>query len=1073
MRRGVQSTPASATRRDAPGRCRGNGFAASRADSINRTLNFRNASHASSATRMIYVFLRFGDACRVSAAGRQHPKQEKQFMSTTLLRDAIRRGLNKQGVAGAALALATIAPAMAQDAPQANQQELETVTVTGSRIRKADVETAQPILVLDRAAIEKQGFNSVVDILSNLTEAGSPAISRSSVLASGESVGGYYIDLRNLGNNRTLILLNGKRLGATSSGDQDLSQIPMAAVERIEVLKDGASAIYGSDAIAGVVNIITRRNYDGMEASAYIGQYDEGDGTKQTYSMTLGSHNERGSITVAAEYSKEEPTWARNRSISRYGDSTLHPLDSLTPVSQWGAFALPNGCPGIEDSPYGLCTLNPGGNPFNMGQDGRPNDYHGTNAAGGTSDMSNSNEQMMGTTALDRHSLFVAGEYNITDNIKFSTDILYNKRSTTQQVAGYPYQSLAFDRFISTESYYNPFGTQYVDDPEDAQPIYFLRRGWEMPRVTRSDLQTYRFSGTLEGTFEIAGRTWNWDVGGYVNTNDLLKTGRGDYSLIAMDGALGASYLNPLTNRVECGTLENPTPYGSGPGQCVPWNPFYPAGTVGPDSLTGNKELQTYLFPFYHDTGRTKTVDYSANLTGSLFSLPAGDVGIATGYEYRSESGRFEPDASKQAGASTDLAGTMTKGRYSVDEYYLEVDVPVLKDVPFFKELSFNVAARYSDYSTFGDTTNGKFSLTWRPIEDLLVRGNYAEGFRAPTIGDLYGGFSQSFDRYIDPCDSVRGSAALNPDVLNRCRTGFGGQNPTPGNFVQLGQGGRPCGSLPCQTGIAFMSGSNPNLQPETSTSKTAGLVYSPNWIQGLDLSLDWYNVKIKNRISGDTINQMLQDCYVFAVASRCSSTLFTRDASGTVNTATRAGINQGWQEVEGYDLGVNYRLPEFSFGRFRLSWDTTYVKLNNIKPDDKPDTVVSVQNSYGGFPRIRSNLSLDWTLGDFGATWTSRYYSSMKESCSYDKKGGPECNMPDHVAPDTGADPTNRVGSSTWHDLQVRWTAPWNGTISVGANNVFNKQPPIMYTAPNSQYSYYGGFDIGRFYYLRYTQKF
>jgi iron complex outermembrane receptor protein len=965
-------------------------------------------------------------------------------------------------------ALGFAGTALAQDADQPDSQQLETVTVTGSRIRKADVETAQPILVLDRAAIEKQGFNTVVDILSNLTEAGAPPISRSSVLASGEVVGGYYLDLRNLGANRTLILLNGKRLGANSSGLQDLSQVPVAAVERIEVLKDGASAIYGSDAIAGVVNVITRRNYDGMEASAYIGQYDEGDGTKQTYSMTLGSHNERGSITVATEYSKEEPTWARNRPFSRYGTGPLHPLDQYTPVSQWGAFLLPNGCPGLEDSPYGLCTLNPGGNPFNMGQDGRPNDFHGTNSAGGASDLTNSNEAMMGTTGLDRHALFVAGEYNLTDNIKFSTDVLYNKRSTTQQVAGYPFQA----GNLSPDSYYNPFGTQHVNDPADATNIYFLRRGWEVPRVTRSDLQTYRFSGTLEGTFEIAGRTWNWDVGGYVNTNDMLKTARGDYSLTAVAQATGASFFNPLTNRVECGTADSPTPYGSGPGQCVPWNPFYPAGTVAPDSLSGNKELQTFLFPFYHDTGRTKTVDYSANLTGSLFSLPAGDVGLATGYEYRSESGRFEPDASKQAGQSTDLAGTMTKGRYSVDEYYLEVDVPVLKDVPFFKELSFNVAARYSDYSTFGDTTNGKVSLTWRPIEDLLVRGNYAEGFRAPTIANLYGGSSQTFAFYTDPCD-LRNAAGRNPEVLARCTGGFGGQNPTPGNFEQPGQGGRPCSSFPCQTGTPFVAGSNPNLLPELSTSKTAGLVYSPNWIQGLDLSLDWYNIKIKSRIAADTVSQMLQDCYVFGAVSRCSSALFTRDANGGLNTANIAGINQGWQEVEGYDFGVNYRLPEFSFGRFRVSWDTTYVSLNNIKPDDKPDTAVVVQNSFGGFPRIRSNLSLDWTLGDFGATWTTRYYSSMKEACSYDKEGGPECNQPDHVAPDTGASPTNRTGSTSWHDLQVRWNAPWNGTISVGANNVFNKQPPIMYSAPGSQYPYYGGFDIGRFYYLRYTQKF
>ncbi len=965
-------------------------------------------------------------------------------------------------------ALGFAGTALAQDSAPADSQQLETVTVTGSRIRKADVETAQPILVLDRAAIEKQGFNSVVDILSNLTEVGAPPISRSSVLASGENVGGYYLDLRSLGATRTLILLNGKRLGATSSGGQDLSQVPVVAVERIEVLKDGASAIYGSDAIAGVVNIITRRNYDGMEASAYVGQYDQGDGDKQTYSMTLGAHNERSSITVAAEYSKDDPTWARNRPFSRYGGGPRHPEDNYTPVSQWGAFQLPYGCPGSDDAWLGLCTLNPGGNPFNAGQNGGRNDFHGTNSAGGISDLTNSNEEMMGTTGVDRHSLFVAAEYSITDNIKFSTDLLYNKRSTTQQVAGYPFQ----DGYLSEESYYNPFGTQHVAEGEETFGIYFVRRGWEVPRVTRSDLSTYRFSGTFEGSFEIAGRSWNWDVGGFVNTNDLLKNSHGDYSLPAVALATGASFFNPLTHRVECGTPNAPIQYGSGPGQCVPWNPFYPAGTTAPDSLTGNPTLQTFLFPYYHDSGRTKTVDYSANLTGAVLTLPAGDLSIATGYEHRQESGRFEPDASKQGGLSTDLAGTMTKGRYSVDEYYLEVDVPVLKDVPFAKELSFNVAGRYSDYSSFGNTTNGKFSLTWRPIDELLVRGNYAQGFRAPTIGDLYGGSSQTFAFYTDPCD-LRNSAGVNPEVLARCTSGFGGQNPTPANFRQPGQGGTPCKSFPCQTGIPFVAGSNPNLKPELSTSKTAGLVYSPGWIQGLDLSLDWYNIRIKSRIAPDTVSQMLQDCYVFGAVSRCSSALFTRDANGGLNTANVANLNQGWQEVEGYDFGVNYRLPEFSFGRFRVSLDTTYTSFNNVKPDDKPGTAVAVQNSFAAFPRIRSNLTLDWTLGDFGATWTARYYSSMKEACSYDKKGGPECNMPDHVAPDTGFSPTNRTGSTTWHDMQVRWTAPWNGTISVGANNVFNKQPPIMYTAPNSQYPYWGGFDIGRFYYVRYMQKF
>ncbi len=966
-------------------------------------------------------------------------------------------------------ALVATGAVFAQDATSADQAEpaatktLQTVVVTGSRIRSADVETAQPIIVMDRTQIEHQGFNSVADILQNLPEAGSPDISRSSVLASGENVGGYYIDLRNMGANRTLILLNGKRLGATTSGYQDLSQIPVSAIERIEVLKDGASAIYGSDAIAGVVNIITRRNFDGAEASAYVGQYGQGDGDKQTYSMTMGGHNDRGSITFSAEYSKEDPVWASDRSYSAYPGTSRHPDDGWSVVSQYGNFYMPDGY-----CSSGLCALNPGGDPAN------PNDWHNTGEGGGTNDRSNYNEQMMLQTGTERHSLFVSGDYNVTDNIKFTSDFLYNKRETTQQVAGYPFQP-AFDMpyvlpndqdaiGLSADSYFNPTG----------EKIDFYRRGWEVPRTTESDLTTYRFSGGLEGSFEIGERTWNWDVGGFVNNNDSLKTQHGDFSLVALEGALGPSYLDSSTGQVTCGTgPDNALPYGSSPGSCIPWDPFIPAGEGGANSLS-DPDLQAYLFPYYHDTGNTRTVDYSANLTGSLFTLPAGDLKVATGFEYRHESGEYIPDAYSQSGLSTNLSSGPTGGEYDVKEYYLEVEIPLLRDLPFAKQLTANVASRYSDYSSFGSTTNNKYSLAWKPIDDLLVRATYAEGFRAPTIGDLYGGISGTFDYYTDPCDTAHGSAASNADVASRCANGFGGQPGTPTDYVQLGQGNQPCTSYPCQTGTQFYSGANPNLEPETSISRSLGVVYSPSWVQGLDLSLDWYRIRINNAITGDSVNDMLNDCYVLGVTSRCDSSLFTRDAdSGVVNYAQYGGRNSGWTDTAGYDLGVNYRLPEFSFGKFAVHWNTTYTDYMDDKADNSPDTPVTHNTGFatdlGVNFRVRSNLGLDWTLGDFGATWTTRYYSGLTETCSYTA----ECDELDYISPSTGAQPMRTTGANTFHDVQFRWNAPWNATISVGANNVFDHVGPILYTQPSSQYSYYGGYDIGRFYYVRYNQKF
>lgn len=965
------------------------------------------------------------------------------------------------------------APQQSPDqATTANPQTLSAITVTGTHIRQAEVETAQPVLVISRTEIEHQGYNTVADILQNLTIAGTPPIGRSQVLSSGENVGGYYVDLRNLGASRTLILLNGHRLGATTSGLQDLQQVPMSAIERIEILKDGASAIYGADAIAGVVNIITRNNFDGAEASAYVGQYDEGDGTKQTYSFTFGAKSDRGSVMLSAEYAHEDPVWASDRWFSEFPSTNRHPTAGWTSATQFGRFAIPGfACSTASAaSPLGNCTLNPGGDYRN------PADWHGTNGAGGTSDLTNSNEQMMLTTELDRRGLFASANYNITDHIRFQTDILYNHRETLQQVAGYPLQLSTFKQGnpqsnpLSATSYYNPVGKN----------ITGYHRGWEVPRTTNSELTTYRIGGTLSGDFEIAGRNWQWDVGGFSNRNDSLKVGHGDFNLIATNNALGPSFLN-ATGQVQCGTPAAPIPYGSAPGSCIPWNPLIPAGTAGPGSLTDNPALQAYLFPYYNDTGRTKTTDYTANLTGSVFTLPAGDVSVAVGVEYRREDGNFVPDAFRQAGLSTSLSSGPTGGSYTVKAQYAEVAIPLLKDVPFAHELMLDLAARHERYSTFGSTTNPKYSLSWRPIQDLLVRSTFAKGFHAPSIANLFGGLSGTFDKYIDPCDITQ-AAGSNPAIASRCTSGFAGQPGVPANFHQIGQGGAVCTAFPCQTGTQFLSGASPTLQPETAISRTAGVAYSPSfeWIPGrVDLTLDWYNIKINNAMAADTVSSMLDDCYILGVASRCSGLLFKRDPStGIVTYALRGLKNSGWEQAKGWDFGVQYQFPQFSFGQFALTWNTTYVSQLNSKADNQPDTPISASNSWGGNFRIRSNAQLNWQLGPWGAGWTARYYSSMKETCVWDTgsktvpAGGPECNMPIYYENNVLYH-VNRTGANTFHDLQVRYSLPWKGIASFGVNNVFGHWAAPMYTAPNSQYPYYGGFDVGRFYYVRYNQKF
>ena len=966
-------------------------------------------------------------------------------LKTTKLRDAINFAL-----AVSVTAVAGTGVAFAQDQTDEQTEQattLDRIEVTGSRIPRAEVEGAQPIITVTREQIEKQGFASVADILQNLTSAGSPAISRSDALASGENVGGYYIDIRNLGATRTLILMNGKRLGVTTSGLQDLSQIPFSAIERIEVLKDGASSIYGSDAIAAVVNVITRRNFEGAEANAYVGVYDQGDGFKQSYDFTAGASTDRLNLVFSAEYTKEDPVLAGDREFMYGNSGPLFPYSGWSLISQNGVW-LGNTGPGGFTPPScasGLCTLDRGSDPTN------PDNYHSITPA----ERAHPNEQMYALTGIERKSIFTRATLDLTDEIQAVAEIGYTNRKTDQQIAGYP-GNYGFG-LLSADSYFNP-------NP-GAGDAYWFRRFWEVPRRTESVADTFRTVLGLNGSFAIGERYWDWDVAALMNKNNINKYGRGDAYLPALQAGLGASFFNPTTGRVECGTAANPTPYGTniGNGECIPFNPFLPFGQAGDGSL-GNADLQSFMFPRYTDTGETTTTDYTANLAGSLFTLPAGDVGMAVGIEHRREDGIFIPDAVNQAAQNTGLPATTTAGAYDLSEAYVELEVPILADMPFAKELAFNVASRYSDYSNFGDTTNNKFQMRWRPMDGLLVRATWAEGFRAPSINDLFGGIGGSFESYIDPC----GTTAPGSVAGNATCTAAG----VPADYVQLGQANVPCTTLPCQTNFQFLSGSNPNLSPETAESKTLGVVWSPTFAEGLTFNLDWYDVEVTDLIVQDSVNNILQDCYVNNIASRCEGIVRAGPgpSEGAITNMFFGLTNAGGLRTEGYDFGVLYRLPETSYGNFSIDWQSSYTSVYDQKADDSADTPWIGYVGTPGVFRVRSNLGVGWAMGDWSVNWNARYYSGMKEACASAPR---PCNDPDNVGVTGSLQPQNRTGSNTFHDVNVALQLPWNATASIGANNVGDHIGPTMFTSPNSDFPYYGGFDIGRFVYMKYQQRF
>lgn len=989
-----------------------------------------------------------------TSEGEMHPKTHK-------LRDAITFAL----VAGTT-SVAGTGIAVAQDSGQ-TATTLDRVEVTGSRIRQVDAETSQPILVLDRQAIEQSGRTSVADLLQTITTNGAPI--NTQVNNGGDGSAG--VDLRGLGSSRTLVLVNGRRWVSSLGGSVDLNTIPSAMVERVEILKDGASSIYGSDAIAGVVNLITRQDFDGAEAHVYYGQYSQGDGERTTADFTLGSSSDRGNIVIGISHTDEKGVSAADRAISRdpvvgFGSSQYSSFSNFGQIWDLTVDGTPTGdydywasIAGAEDPAVaeraGLNRI-----VVNPGEDGRDlANYHPF----GTADAYNFAKDNYLRTPNERTSLYVQGRYDITDNVSFVTDALYNERLSAQQLAGFPLGEggyLSDDQGLSPLSYYNPtYGTA------GQRELNWSRRLVEQERFYEQDVKTWHFYGGFQGTFDFADRFFDWDVGYAFNRNDQTDMQIGDVNMQALRNATGASTIRD--GQLVCTTtVPDPTDptgvrqiHGATIEGCVPFNPLSSPGEITQEQLN-------YILFTAKDKYQNTSKSYTANISGDLFQMPGGMAGFAAGFEHRKESGYDNPDAFVSAGLSSGNARQPTSGGYDLNDFYLELLLPVLSDVPGAELLEFSVATRYSDYSNFGETTNSKFGFKWKPFEDLLVRGNWAEGFRAPAISNLFGGAAASYDSYGDPC-SADSPYFSRPEVQQRCAAAG-----VPAGFVQRTNSGPGYNG---QTPYPFNWVSNVDLGPETATNKTLGFVYSPGYLTGFDVSVDWWEISIENAISRPSATYILDQCFVEGDEGFCDIAYglggLTRDALGTINNFNRGLLNLAQVEVEGFDVTARYRMPDTAYGSFWLVWDNSYISRYESRstPEGEWDNVVGEYSQDAPTWRLRSNLGVNWNLGDFGASWTARYYSGLVESCPTFALSA--CSDPDRRI-DAGADPQNRLPSTTYHDVQVRYELPWNGTVTVGVNNVFDKDPPVSYQAfANSFDSQYD--TPGQFYYMEYRQRF
>ena len=953
-----------------------------------------------------------------------------------------------------ALAVAIAVQAMtgyAQDQLPVSQR----VEVTGSRIRQVDLETAQPVQVMTQEQIQKTGLVTVGDIINNLSSSGTPAFSKGSALTSNREQGGQYIDMRNLGSNRLLVLVNGKRWTQTTAGYTDVSTIPSALIERVEILKDGASSIYGSDAIAGVVNFILKKNMQGGQVSLYEGANQHGgDGKSKDFSATYGAGDDKASMLFGLTHTSQGAVWARDRDITAYTYGPNH-MNSGYGTGPWGRVRQV----GTGGAASGFNqVVNHTGGPLGDGasSDARNKaNYH--TYAGADADTFNSSSQMNYTEPTRLTSIFTKGSVELPYGMRFNTTAMYADRDSPRQIAGYPLSSTSqatFPVYIDKNSYYNPYGNGAPGVAAGAgQDLFFYRRTIEVPRTTNNQNRTTHIDASLEGDFMALGKSWNWSVGYNHSASNGNTTSTGNINLLNLKKALGPSFVN-ASGAVQCGTAAAPIPAS----QCVPFNIL-----GGPSAST--PEALNYVMSTGQGTYGSNVNSATADITGELFNLPAGAVGVAGGIEHRSVNGFDRPGQFEQSGYSTDLAAFTTTGKYNVREAYLETNIPVLKNMPFAELLSFDLASRYSDYSNFGSTHNSKASFMWKPIKDLLTRGTWAQGFRAPALADTFGGGGQSFDSYIDPCDSLYGQRKT-AGVASRCAAAG-----VPTTFRQVNQAGTPVPAAGAQTPFPFTTGlGNRDLQPETATTKTIGFVYSPSFLTGFSMSMDYFDIDVKNRITGLSVAYELNQCYVNGVQDFCSK--ITRDGTGQITNLTRGNANLGELRTKGLDFSFNYRFPLTPYGQFAVRSDSTYVDEFSTKSTATANFI----NYAGefGVNRVKSTLGLDWSQGNWNATLTSRFYSHVKTHCVFSSD---PCSNPDDTASwGTGY---HRQGNTVYSDLSIGYALPWKARVMVGANNVFNRKPIVTYDANSA----YGGNSssssvdperpIDRFFYARYTQSF
>lgn len=1021
-----------------------------------------------------------------------------QKLSGRALRAALLTGVAATVVSG------NVAFAQTAPAPAGSTLQIEEIVVTGSRIRRPNIDSAVPVTTVSAEKFQSTGNVSIGDVLNELPALRSTFSTGNSTRFIG-TAGLNILDLRGLGTSRTLVLQNGRRhIGAVEGTNEvDTNMIPTDLIERVDVVTGGTSAIYGSDAIAGVVNFVLKDDFEGSVVRAQYGMSDKGDANSYFVSATTGGNFDegRGNVALAVEYADQNELKMTDRSWSRKRRAWV--------ISEPTA-GEPGGTDGIPDRSFVLdahslliseggtyapsCTAaltgtarelrcKPGGNiarVYRFRPDGTL-----TEADYGTTDFrpnANTSNGGDGSTlrrygqlqpGIERLAVNTIGKYEVSPAFVPFFEAKYVRTDVLQE------SSPSFDQGTLIVGLDNPFLStqartllnQIIPGTSPTRTFSVNRNNLDLgSRAEEITRETYRAVVGAKGEFND---DWSYEFS--LNYGDYKKKQLSGGNRVEQRFAFATDAVRDSTGKIVCRVTVDPSArealapalekyLAADVAGCVPLNPF---GEGAP-----SKEAIDYVMTTSRADGKQSQFVASGFISGDssdLFELPAGPIGFAAGAEYRRQTSYEEYDQLvRDEGTFLNAIPVFDPPAFEVKEAYAEVNVPLLKDMPFFEELTAQGAFRVADYKgATGTVYAWNAGGVWSPHDWVRFRGNYSVAVRAPDQSELYSAQSQNFATINDPCD-VNFISSGNPNRIANCAAAG-----IPTGFIN---------ALARQQTAEILSGGNPLLTEEKSKSTTLGFVLTPSdVIDGLSITVDYFKIDVDNVIASVSAQQIVNLCYDSASLDNAFCALIQRRPSGSTDPRTgesnafffvpqgilQSSLNFARRTSKGIDTEVNYTTDIGDLGSLDLRGIATYIKERNNYPNVQDPKFVDQILMELGDPKWAAQFSADFKTGKWKFGYEMSYIGKMAISPAIEAIRSVQGRPPENADYATA----EFYPDVFYHDIRVAYDVTEELNLYAGVDNLTDKIPPYDGTGVGAGSSIYD--NKGRFIYAGGTYKF